>query len=128
MGRTLVGGRSLVAGVGGLGQLGFGAGQTIGQLGYLAGELENDTVLLLHVALQEGQTFFEVMKPGIHGSKMGNKAPGARLGEYYGISPTAYPGRADWRLYAYRLTVECLYVLTPGRIRGDVPLDAAAST
>ena len=67
MGRTLVGGRSLVAGVGGLGQLGFGAGQTIGQLGYLAGELENDTVLLLHVALQEGQTFFEVVKPGIHG-------------------------------------------------------------
>ena len=78
MGRTLVGGRSLVASVGRLGQLGFGAGQTIGQLGHLAGELENDAVLLLHVALQEGQTFFEVVKPGIHGSE---DAGGRRRGK-----------------------------------------------
>ncbi len=70
MGRTLVGGRGLVAGVAGLGQLRFGAGQTIGQLGHLAGKLEDDPVLLLHVALQEGQAFFEVVQPGIHGTKM----------------------------------------------------------
>lgn len=78
MGWTFVGGRSLVADVGGLGQLGFGAGQTIGQLGHLAGELEDDPVLLLHVALQEGQTFFEVVKPGIHGSE---DAGGRRRGK-----------------------------------------------
>jgi len=89
--RTFVGGRGLIAGVSGLGQLGFGAGQTIGQLGYLAGELEDDAVLLLHMPLQEGQTFFEIVKLGVHGSKMGDKAPGARLGEYYGVSTTAYP-------------------------------------
>ena len=59
--RTLVGWRGLITGVSGLGQLGFGAGQTIGQLGHLAGKLEDDPVLLLHVALQEGQAFFEVM-------------------------------------------------------------------
>jgi hypothetical protein len=82
---------------------------------------------MLHMALQEGQTFFEVMKQGIHGPKMGDKPPGARLGEYHGISPNAYPGRTDWLLYTHRLTMECLYVLTPGRIHGGVPLDAAAS-
>ncbi len=70
MGRPFVGRRSLVASVGGLGQLGFGAGQTIGQLGDLAGKLEDDPVLLLHMALQKGQTFFEVVKPGIHAGKM----------------------------------------------------------
>ena len=80
MGRTLVGGRSLVAGVGGLGQLGFGAGQTIGQLGYLTRKLEDDAVLLLHVALQEGQTFFEVMKPGIHGRNVVSLGLDARTG------------------------------------------------
>ena len=53
MRRTFVGRRRLVAGVGGLGQLRFGAGQTIGQLGNLPGKLEDDSVLLLHVALQE---------------------------------------------------------------------------
>lgn len=62
MRRALVGRRSLIAGTGGLGQLGLGAGQTIGQLGHLAGELEDDAVLLLHVALEEGETFFEVVK------------------------------------------------------------------
>ncbi len=62
MRRALVGRRSLIAGTGGLGQLRFGAGQTIGQLGHLAGELEDDAVLLLHVALEEGEAFFEVVK------------------------------------------------------------------
>ena len=63
MGRTFVGGRSLIAGVGGLCQLSFGTGQTIGQLGNLPGKLEDDAVLLLHVTLEESQTFFEVMQP-----------------------------------------------------------------
>ena len=58
---TLVGGRGLVSGVGGLGQLGLGTGQAIGQLGNLPGKLEDDPVLLLHVALEECQTFFEVV-------------------------------------------------------------------
>jgi len=63
MRRTFVGGRSLIAGVGGLGQLGLGAGQPIGQLGNLPRKLEDDAVLLLYVTLKEGQTFFEVMQP-----------------------------------------------------------------
>jgi len=62
MRRALVGGRGLVSGVGGLSQLGFGAGQPIGQLGHLAGKLEDNAVLLLHVALEEGEAFLEVMK------------------------------------------------------------------
>ncbi len=62
MRRALVGGRGLVSGVGGLGQLGFGAGQPIGQLGNLTRKLEDDPVLLLHMTLKEGQTFFEVVK------------------------------------------------------------------
>ena len=63
MRRTLVGRRGLVTGVGGLGQLGLGAGQTIGQFGNLTRKLEDNAVLLLHVTLKEGQTFFEVMQP-----------------------------------------------------------------
>jgi hypothetical protein len=63
MGRTFVGGRSLIAGVGGLGQLGLGAGQPIGKLGDLPRKLEDNAVLLLYVTLKEGQTFFEVMQP-----------------------------------------------------------------
>ncbi len=63
MRRTFVGGRGLVAGISGLGQLGFGAGQPIGQLGNLTRKLEDDPVLLLHMTLKEGQTFFEVMQP-----------------------------------------------------------------
>ena len=78
MRRAFVGRRGLVAGVGGLGQLRFGPGQPIRQLGDLAGELEHGPVLLLHMALQEGQTFFEVMKPGIHGSE---DAGGRRRGK-----------------------------------------------
>ena len=51
----------MVTGVSGLGQLGLGAGQAIGQFGNLPGKLENDPVLLLHVSLEEGQAFFEVV-------------------------------------------------------------------
>ena len=58
MRRAFVGGRSLVAGVSGLGQLRFGTGQTVGQLGDLAGKLQHGPVLLLHVALKEGEAFF----------------------------------------------------------------------
>ena len=61
MRRALVGGRGLVSGVGGLSQLRFGAGQAIGQFGNLPGKLEDNPVLLLHVALEESQTFFEVV-------------------------------------------------------------------
>lgn len=67
MGRTFVGGRSLVAAVGGLGKLGLGPGQAIGELRDLAGKLEHRAVLLLHVALQEGQAFFEVALAVVHG-------------------------------------------------------------
>ena len=63
MRRALVGRRGLVSSIGRLGQLGFGTGQAIGQLGNLPGKLEDDAVLLLHVSLEESQTFFEVMQP-----------------------------------------------------------------
>lgn len=87
MRRTLVGWRGLIAGVSGLGQLGFGAGQTIGQLGYLAGELEDDAVLLLHMPLQEGQTFLEIVKLGVHaiedGGQVGRGKPMRGVCDYY---------------------------------------------
>ena len=85
MRRALVSRRGLVSGVGGLGLLGFGASQPIGQLGNLPGKLEDDPVLVLHVALQESQAFFEVVKARIHTAKMGEAGQGARLGRYYGV-------------------------------------------
>jgi len=80
MRRAFVSRRRLVAGVSRLGQLGFGAGEAVGQLSDLAGELEHGPVLLLHVTLEEGQTLFEIMKPGIHGRNIVGPEPEARSG------------------------------------------------
>ena len=80
MRRAFVGRRCLVASVGGLGQLRFGAGKAIGQLGHLARKLEDDAILLLHVTLEKSQTLFEVVKPGIHLFKMQAEGLGARAG------------------------------------------------
>lgn len=66
MGRTLVGRRGLVPGVGGLGQLGLSAGEPVGEAGGLAGELKHGPVLLLDVSLEEGEAFFEVAQTRVH--------------------------------------------------------------
>jgi hypothetical protein len=68
--RTFVGGRSLVTGVGGLGQLRLGPDEPIGQLRDLAGELEDDAVLLFDMALQESEAFLEGALVIIHVGKM----------------------------------------------------------
>ena len=70
MRRTFVGGRSLVAGVGGLGQLRLGPDESVGQLRDLAGELEDDAVLLFDMALQESEAFLEGALVIIHVGKM----------------------------------------------------------
>ncbi len=70
MRRTFVGGRSLVTGVGGLGQLRLGPDEPVGQLRDLAGELEDDAVLLFDVALQESEAFLEGALVIIHVGKM----------------------------------------------------------
>jgi hypothetical protein len=70
VGRTFVGGRSLVAGVGGLGQLRLGSDEPVRQLRDLAGELEDDAVLLFDVALQESEAFLEGALVIIHVGKM----------------------------------------------------------
>lgn len=51
MRRTFVGGRTLIAGVGGLGHLGLRAGEAVGKFRDLAGKLQDDAVLLLDVTL-----------------------------------------------------------------------------
>ena len=68
---TFVGGRALVAGVGGLGHLGLRAGEPLGELRDLAGKLQDDAVLLLDVALQESEAFLEGALAIIHAGKMG---------------------------------------------------------
>ena len=99
MRRTLVGGRSLFADGGGLGHLGFGAGQPIGQLRDLPGEFHDHAVLLLHVALEEGQTFFEVAEAVIHGGKMTGEAAGATSVTYVSMVGAGGVGwELTWRL------------------------------
>ncbi len=70
MRRTFVGGRSLVTGVGGLGQLRLGPDESVGQLRDLARELEDDAVLLFDMALQESEAFLEGALVIIHVGKM----------------------------------------------------------
>ncbi len=70
MRRTFVGGGSLVAGVGGLGQFGLRPGEPVGELRDLAGKLQDDAVLLLDVPLQESEAFLEGALVFIHGGKM----------------------------------------------------------
>ena len=80
MGRTFVGGRALVAGVGGLGQLGLGAGEPVGELRDLPGKLQNDAVLLLHVALQESEAFLEGALAIVYALRMKGESGRARPG------------------------------------------------
>ena len=80
MRRAFVGGRSLIAGVGGLGQLRFGPDEPVGQLRDLAGELEDDAVLLFDVSLQESEAFLEGALVFIHAGKMGGGTARARPG------------------------------------------------
>ena len=70
MGRTFVGGRGLVAGVGGLGQLRLGPDEPVRQLRDLAGQLEDDAVLLFDVPLQESEALLEGALVVIHVGKM----------------------------------------------------------
>lgn len=80
MGRAFVGGRALVDGVGGLGHLGLRAGEPVGELRDLTGQLQDDAVLLLDVALQEGEAFLEVALAIVHAAKMKTAAGRARPG------------------------------------------------
>jgi hypothetical protein len=78
--RTFVGGRSLVTGVGGLGQLRLGPDESVGQLRDLAREFEDDAVLLFNMALQESEAFLEGALVFIHAGKM--KGAGGRARRY----------------------------------------------
>ena len=89
MGRTFVGGRSLVAGGSGLGQLRLGPDEPVGQLRDLAGELEDDAVLLFDVSLQESEAFLEGALVFIHAGKM--KGAGGRA-RRYDDSDSRWPG------------------------------------
>ena len=80
MGRAFVGRGPLVPGVGGLGQLGLRAGEPVGELRDLTGQLQDDAVLLLDVALQEGEAFLEVALTIVHAAKMKAAADRARPG------------------------------------------------
>lgn len=89
MRRTFVGGRSLVAGVGGLGQLRLGSDEPVRQLRDLAGELEDDAVLLFDMALQESEAFLEGALVIIHVGKMEADPGRARR---YDNSDSGWPG------------------------------------
>ena len=94
MRRTFVGGRSLIAGIGGLGQLGLRPDKTVGELRDLAGELQDDAVLLFDVSLQKCEAFLEGALVFVHGGKMKAEPRRARpsrgsagAGEDSGLSP-----------------------------------------
>ena len=80
MRRTFVGGWSLVARIAGLGQLRLRPDQPVGQLRDLAGELEDDAVLLFDVPLQESEAFLEGALVFIHAGKM--RGAGGRARRY----------------------------------------------
>ena len=80
MGRTLVGGRSLIPRVAGLGQLRLRPDESVGQLRDLAGKLQDDAVLLLDMSLQESEAFLEGALVFIHAGKM--KGAGGRARRY----------------------------------------------
>ena len=80
MGRTLVGGRSLIARVAGLGQLRLRPDEPVGELRDLTGKLQDDAVLLLDVSLQESEAFLEGALAIFHAGKMGGGAARARPG------------------------------------------------
>lgn len=87
MGRTFVGGRALIARVGGPGQLRLGPGQPVGQLRDLAGKLQDDSVLLLDVPLQEREAFLESALAFIHAGKMKAAPDRASPHDVYGRYP-----------------------------------------
>jgi hypothetical protein len=80
MRRAFVGRGPLVPGVGGLGQLGLRAGEPVDELRDLTGQLQDDAVLLLDVALQEGEAFLEVALAIVHAGTMKGAAVRARPG------------------------------------------------
>ena len=80
MGRTFVGGRSLIARVAGLGQLRLRPDEPVGELRDLAGKLQDDAVLLLDVSLQESEAFLEGALAVFHAGKMGGGTARARPG------------------------------------------------
>ena len=89
MRRTFVGGWSLVARIAGLGQLRLGPDEPVGQLRDLAGELEDDAVLLFDMALQESEAFLEGALVFIHVGKM-EAGPGRA--RRYDNSDSGWPG------------------------------------
>jgi hypothetical protein len=80
VGRTLVGGRSLIARVAGPGQLRLRPDKPVGELRDLTGKLQDDTVLLFDVSLQESEAFLEGALVFIHAGKM--KGAGGRARRY----------------------------------------------
>lgn len=68
MGRTFVGGRAGLGGLGGLRGLGLQPGEPIDQLGDLAGQLQQDAVLLFDMSLEEGDALLHFAAAGIHGA------------------------------------------------------------
>jgi len=78
--RTFVGGRSLIARITGLGQLRLRPDQPVGKLRDLAGEFQDDAILLLDMSLQESEAFLEGALVFIHGGKMEGAAVRARPG------------------------------------------------
>lgn len=87
MRRPLVGRRAGVGHIARPDHLRLRACQAIGQFGDLARELENHAVLLLHVALEEGEAFFEIVKLGVHpiedGGQVGRGKPMRGVCDYY---------------------------------------------
>jgi len=87
VGRTFVGGRALIGHVGGLGELRLGPDEPVGQLRDLAGKLQDDSVLLFDVPLQEREAFLEGALGFIHAGKMKAAPDRASPHDVYGRYP-----------------------------------------